>query len=1053
MARRSTRSSGPIQEAVSGPSSAVTAPLWEFRSAVIKPSTPNRCKVKIGRTGERRGEEISIALDEPRDNVDGRLASAAEDILVAETCKEIYRGASFADVRAGIQEAWRGYCGRPRKAAFPVIYRKRATRVLDVEAYKGFRDFTVRVDQVIDHPNFDIADYPLDEQGRGITPSTKSLLESDEPGIGDTARFVCHVLIEFGDSVAQQPSNAAQFRLAAEKKLNMSFSSYYRVRILPANPLHVQLMYLDGNTTTEDAPRTVWAAPPTRHKPSARPALDGSPDEVVSDGADEYAVQVEAARSFARRLQNLVEDVDHRISWEDVLDRAEELLTWVPHSCGHDAGSDIQQPSAFAGLTPEEAYLYKSFQSSSYSPSKGGARPIRKPQDWLTAAQAVVPNFLDRADEETRIVCGWTGYSATLADVIASGEEPYRTIAFEDDAYRQSVLDLRHDPSFGVDKPLQYYLHDPYGINDTVALKVINRDGWRYPRPIRILRWGMLFNDERITSLQRELAKLALAGTDVRSAPEWERISSKISERERGQRRLTEAIDCFYGPLYEEPCPWDVRQAVGLIRYLHIFGAEQLYYDLVGCHTKLHMTTLHETLGIKIQNSADLDAFVRQVCYSDVLSTTKLAIRLGVVEKPPLAERRTDVPPSHPPPTSTTTDLLQQCSELRAKIQAKDLAPGLERTIWTQARPGHIYWPSEALVAKVLAVAQVVLTELAARNAKFKYVTAPTPENGMRILPRFTNLVEEDETVVVAEVKRFSAGAIYSKIPPKYQENEPRPYDEAEIFASLCYQAYFDATTRDGLPADAERELHLGVDARYHTVPLRPCTLFGSKNPQAPSLGRTDHNRFYVSGFGRPPGEDMVHDFTLSNFDPNNANFRLISTCTNTSEAGGSKAETDAQCDMLAVSLRKLFLRERDGGSWPEDEMTHDGEWKFLRDALSDKDNISINKFLEVTRQAYDDLSLLRPFLSYALHVVEDDAQALADVKSLWGPAYDAARVSRMAKEREGRWQHAEALGKSECRDEGADDEVANDTLVEEKKRKYDGHTERTRTAAKAAKR
>lgn len=210
-----------------------------------------------------------------------------------------------------------------------------------------------------------------------------------------------------------------------------------------------------------------------------------------------------------------------------------------------------------------------------------------------------------------------------------------------------------------------------------------------------------------------------------------------------------------------------------------------------------------------------------------------------------------------------------------------------------------------------------------------------------------------------------------------------------------------------------------GVDARYHTVPLRPCTLFGSKNPQAPSLGRTDHNRFYVSGFGRPAGEDMVHDFTLSNFDPNNANFRLISTCTNTSEAGGSKAETDAQCDMLAVSLRKLFLRERDGGSWPEDEMTHDGEWKFLRDALSDKDNISINKFLEVTRQAYDDLSLLRPFLSYALHVVEDDAQALADVKSLWGPAYDAARVSRMAKEREGRWQHAEALGKSECRDEG----------------------------------
>lgn len=119
---------------------------------------------------------------------------------------------------------------------------------------------------------------------------------------------------------------------------------------------------------------------------------------------------------------------------------------------------------------------------------------------------------------------------------------------------------------------------------------------------------------------------------------------------------------------------------------------------------------LHETLGIKIQNSADLDAFVRQVCYSDVLSTTKLAIRLGVVEKPPLAERRTDVPPSHPPPTSTTTDLLQQCSELRAKIQAKDLAPGLERTIWTQARPGHIYSPSEALVARVFAVAQVVLT-------------------------------------------------------------------------------------------------------------------------------------------------------------------------------------------------------------------------------------------------------------------------------------------------------------------------------------------------------
>lgn len=101
----------------------------------------------------------------------------------------------------------------------------------------------------------------------------------------------------------------------------------------------------------------------------------------------------------------------------------------------------------------------------------------------------------------------------------------------------------------------------------------------------------MLFNDERITSLQRELAKLALAGTDVRSAPEWERISSEISERERGQRRLTEAIDCFYGPLYEEPCPWDLRQAVGLIRYLHIFGAEQLYYDLVGCHTKLHMTS------------------------------------------------------------------------------------------------------------------------------------------------------------------------------------------------------------------------------------------------------------------------------------------------------------------------------------------------------------------------------------------------------------------------------------------------------------------------------
>lgn len=31
--------------------------------------------------------------------------------------------------------------------------------------------------------------------------------------------------------------------------------------------------------------------------------------------------------------------------------------------------------------------------------------------------------------------------------------------------------------------------------------------------------------------------------------------------------------------------------------------------------------------------------------------------------------------------------------------------------------------------------------------------------------------------------------------------------------------------------------------------------------------------------------------------------------------------------------------------------------------------------------------------------------------------------------------------------------QVANDTLVEEKKRKYDGHTERTRTAAKAAKR
>lgn len=79
-----------------------TGPVWEFRSAVIKPSTPNRCKVKIGRTGERRGEEISIALDEPRDNVDGRLASAAEDILVAETCKEIYRGASFADVRAGV---------------------------------------------------------------------------------------------------------------------------------------------------------------------------------------------------------------------------------------------------------------------------------------------------------------------------------------------------------------------------------------------------------------------------------------------------------------------------------------------------------------------------------------------------------------------------------------------------------------------------------------------------------------------------------------------------------------------------------------------------------------------------------------------------------------------------------------------------------------------------------------------------------------------------------------------------------------------------------------
>ncbi len=156
-------------------------------------------------------------------------------------------------------------------------------------------------------------------------------------------------------------------------------SAYYRVRILPANPLHVQLTYLDGNTTTEDAPRTVWAAPPTRHKPSARPALDdGSPDEVVSDGADEYVVQVEAARSFAQRLQNLVEDVDHRISWEDVLDRAEELLTWVPRAssllrrrgtgyadvdggrlpcetdlCGHDAGSDIQQPSAFAGLTPE----------------------------------------------------------------------------------------------------------------------------------------------------------------------------------------------------------------------------------------------------------------------------------------------------------------------------------------------------------------------------------------------------------------------------------------------------------------------------------------------------------------------------------------------------------------------------------------------------------------------------------------------------------------------------------------------------------------------------
>lgn len=72
--------------------------------------------------------------------------------------------------------------------------------------------------------DFDIASYPLDEQGREITPSTKSLLESDEPGIGDTARFVCHVLIEFGDSVAQQPSSAAQFRLAAEKKLNMSFS-------------------------------------------------------------------------------------------------------------------------------------------------------------------------------------------------------------------------------------------------------------------------------------------------------------------------------------------------------------------------------------------------------------------------------------------------------------------------------------------------------------------------------------------------------------------------------------------------------------------------------------------------------------------------------------------------------------------------------------------------------------------------------------------------------------------------------------------------------------
>lgn len=48
----------------------------------------------------------------------------------------------------------------------------------------------------------------------------------------------------------------------------------------------------------------------------------------------------------------------------------------------------------------------------------------------------------------------------------------------------------------------------------------------------------------------------------------------------------------------------------------------------------------------------------------------------------------------------------------------------------------------------------------------------------------WADCLRQDETVVVAEVKRFSAGAIYSKIPPKYQENEPRPYDGNSVFPS-----------------------------------------------------------------------------------------------------------------------------------------------------------------------------------------------------------------------------------------------------------------------------